>query len=71
MLQWLVEADFTQDFDLKKVGEHPFQLSRLEQDLRGEAFLKLIKVAYYKIGLVYKRQEVYQQELLDRVDKTK
>jgi hypothetical protein len=67
IFEWLGEADFTEDFDLLKVGMHPFKMSELESNLRGEALIKLIKVAYYKIGMVYKRQDLYKQELLEKV----
>jgi hypothetical protein len=46
------------------VGLHPFKLNEEEANLRGEALIKLIKVAYYKIGMVEKRQNIYKKELL-------
>jgi hypothetical protein len=67
IFEWINEADFTEDFDLLKVGLHPFNMSELEANLRGEALIKLIKVAYYKIGMVYKRQDIYKEELLKKV----
>jgi hypothetical protein len=31
---------------------------------------KVIKVLMYKIGLTYKRQDLYRQELLDKIEES-
>ena len=58
----MTEADFTGDVSLTKLAKHRFKLDDDEQEVAFtiEQVLKILKVMMYKIGICYKRQEVFR-----------
>jgi hypothetical protein len=69
LLQWVVDADFSQEFSLQKITEHKFRVDYDEAaELKSfDHVAKLMKVLVYKIGLSYKRQELFREELLQKM----
>jgi hypothetical protein len=64
LLEWITEADFCKEFNLKELALHPFQMDdENEQQLGLQELFKIMKVMVYKIGLAYKRQDYSQQEV--------
>ena len=67
LLEWLTVADFTQEISLTKVANHKFKLdgAEIEAMIGTEGILKICKVLMYKVGLTYKRMDIYFNELRD------
>lgn len=65
LFEWILEADFTEEMQLHKVADHRFKLEEDEEnamiDING--VLKICKVLMYKIGLTYKRMDIYFSDL--------
>ncbi len=61
LLDWIIEADFTKEISLKELGDYPFYLEADEiiEDFDQQILCKIIKILMYKIGLLYKRQDVH------------
>lgn len=70
LLEWVVDADFAQEFSLAKITENKFRVDYDEAaELKSfDHVAKLMKVLIYKIGLSYKRQELFRTELLHKID---
>ena len=71
LLDWVVDADFTKDLSLANMANHKFRLDSEEvNSIHGsEGILKICKVLMYKIGLSYKRQEIFKSELTEEIAK--
>ena len=68
LFEWLVEADFEKEISLVEIMKHPFQLNEEEQNVIDvDQILKIVKVLMYKIGLGYKRQEIFKGELIELI----
>ena len=69
LLEWVTEADFTDEISLTQLANHKFRLDPEEAaKIHGnEGILKICKVMMYKIGLSYKRQEIFKAELMDEI----
>lgn len=54
------------------LAQHRFRLDQDEMNelTSFEHVSKVIKVLMYKIGLTYKRQDLYRQELLDKIEES-
>lgn len=54
------------------LAQHRFRLDQDEMNelTSFEHVAKVIKVLMYKIGLTYKRQDLYRQELLDKIEES-
>ena len=65
LLEWLTAADFTKEVQLQKIAQHKFRLDEEEINamIGTEGILKICKVMMYKIGLTYKRMDIYFNEL--------
>ena len=65
LLEWLTEADFTQEMSLTKLAGHKFRLDQEELDamIGTEGLMKICRVMLYKIGLTYKRMDIYFNDL--------
>jgi len=72
LLQWVVDADFSQEFSLQRITEHKFRVDYDEAaELKSfDHVAKLMKVLVYKIGLSYKRQELFREELLQKISES-
>jgi len=58
-------ADFTKEISLTNISGHKFKLDEEEMNamIGNEGILKICKVMMYKIGLTYKRMEIFFKEL--------
>jgi len=67
LLEWLTVADFTKEIQLQNIAGHKFKLDEDELNamIGTEGILKICKVMMYKIGLTYKRMDIYFKELRD------
>ena len=71
LLEWITVADFTKEINLNKLAAHKFRLDDDEMNamIGTEGILKICKVMMYKIGLTYKRMDIYFKELRDEFKK--
>lgn len=69
MLEWVTEADFAKEFNLVQLADHPFMLDEDEetQILGQSKLLKLIKILAYKVGLSFKRTDIFKAEVLTEI----
>lgn len=69
LLEWVVKADFSKEFSLAKITNHPFKLDQEEfaATMGNEGIYKICKVLLYKVGLTYKRMEVFRDELREEI----
>lgn len=44
LLEWVIEADFTKEISLSKLGQHPFNLNDDEEDITSIQMLKILKM---------------------------
>ena len=72
LLEWVTKADFSKEISLMSLAQHRFRLDQDEMNelTSFEHVSKVIKVLMYKIGLTYKRQDLYRQELLDKIEES-
>jgi len=65
LLEWVTVADFTKEISLTTISGHKFKLDEEEMNamIGNEGILKICKVMMYKIGLTYKRMEIFFKEL--------
>jgi hypothetical protein len=72
LLEWVTKADFSKEISLMSLAQHRFRLDQDEMNelTSFEHVAKVIKVLMYKIGLTYKRQDLYRQELLDKIEES-
>ena len=61
LLQWVTDADFCNDFNLRQLADHPFEVEPAEVSIQHDSLLKIVKVLAYKIGLGYKRMDLVKQ----------
>ena len=71
LLEWLTVVDFTKEVQLQKISQHKFRLDPEEESamISQEGVLKICKVMLYKIGLTYKRMDIYFDELREEFKK--
>ena len=65
LLEWITVADFTKEISLTSITNHKFKLDQEEVTsvFGTEGILKICKVMMYKIGLTYKRMEIFANDL--------
>ena len=71
LLEWVTVADFTKEVQLHKLANHKFKLDddEINAMIGTEGILKICKTMMYKIGLTYKRMDIYIKELREEFKK--
>ena len=71
LLEWVTVADFTKEISLTKIAHHKYKLEpeEIQASLGSEEILKICKVIMYKLGLTYKRMDIYFNELREEFKK--
>jgi hypothetical protein len=54
-MDWLEDADFTNDFNIKQICTAEFESDDFERTLTVAQVVHLVKVLAYKIGISFKR----------------
>ena len=69
LLEWITQQDMLKEFSLTKITQHRFKIDAEEMQFihSFEHVAKLFKVLMYKIGLAYKRQDLFREELEQKI----
>lgn len=70
LFDWIVHADFQKEFSLARITSNRFRLDpeELATIKNFEDMAKIVKVLVYKIGLTYKRQDLFRDELVAKLE---